>query len=401
MARPTSRRSLRFEGLEDRQLLSSGGPSDQAQYMLQLINMARTNPQAAAQWVSTNVSPEVKNTLKYYNVDVNAVKQTIANSTPLPPVAWNDKLASAAQSHSQDMADNQYQSHTGSDGSSSDDRIKSAGYSKAKSTGENAYAFASSVDNAMEAFLYDWGVGDAGHRRNLLQPGVSANDSFRDVGIGIVNTGGKLASGKVGPVVVTQDFGSQPNSQAKLVGVAYNDNDNNQFYTPGEGVGDVRIDANNLDTGATASTTTWDSGGYELALAPGRYQVTASQNNTVIQDVSVTVGKVNVQQDFILSNPWNGRSLNSNTPATDSTAPAVVASAPSSSSAAPTTKAATSTTKSSSSSSTTGSSNFAFFAPNDWQGPVNGTPTVQVAKSVPTGVKPALTNWTTWKANAN
>ena len=182
------------------------------------------------------------------------MKQTISSSKALPPVAWSDDLASAAQSHSQDMADNQYQSHTGSDGSSADDRIKASGYTNAKSTGENAYAYAGSVDNAMQAFLYDWGVSDAGHRRNLLQPGVSAGDSFRDVGIGIVNTGGKLSSGKVGPVIVTQDFGSQANAQAKLVGVAYSDNDGDDFYTPGEGAGNVRIDAQNLDSGKTAST---------------------------------------------------------------------------------------------------------------------------------------------------
>ncbi|MDR3621529.1 MAG: CAP domain-containing protein [Paludisphaera borealis] len=383
-------------------MLSSGGPSSQAQYMLQLINMARTNPQAAAQWVSNNVTPEVTSTLKHYNVDVNAVKQTIANSNPLPPVAWNSNLASAAQGHSQDMADNQYQSHTGSDGSSSDDRIKSAGYTNAKSSGENAYAYAGSVDNAMEAFLYDWGVSDAGHRRNLLQPGVSPNDSFRDVGIGIVNTGGKLATGKIGPVIVTQDFGSQPNAQAQLVGVAYSDNDGSQFYTPGEGAGNVRIDAVNLDDGSTASTTTWDSGGYELPLAPGRYKVTASQNNVVIQDVNVTIGTVNVEQDFVLSNPWNGRSLTPATPAAVRTvaaaavAPKAVAVPTAASASTPTTTAAT----------TTPSPNFAFFAPSDWKGPVNGTPTVQVAKAAMTTVtptvsyQPALANWTTWKAKS-
>jgi len=412
MARPTSRRSLRFENLEDRQMLSSGGPSSQAQYMLQLINMARTNPQAASQWISKNVTPEVSNTLKHFNVDVNAVQKTIANSTPLPPVAWNGNLASAAQGHSQDMADNQYQSHTGSDGSSADDRIKAAGYAGAKSTGENAYAYAGSVDNAMQAFLYDWGVADSGHRRNLLQPGVSAQDSFRDVGIGIVNTGGKLTTGQIGPVIVTQDFGAQPNSQAQLVGVAYNDTDDSQFYTPGEGAGNVRIDAANLDDGSTASTTTWSSGGYELPLAPGRYKITASQNNVVIQDVNVTIGTVNVEQDFVLSNPWNGRSITAASPAAAPMAAAVrtvaaVAPKP----VAVTAAAAVPTAAPVSTPTTTAaSSKIAFFAPSDWKGPVNGTPVVQAAKPAATttpqaapitvSYQPALANWTTWKAKS-
>ena len=423
MARPTSRRSLRFENLEDRQMLSSGGPSSQAQYMLQLINMARTNPKAAAQWVSDNVTPEVSNTLKHYNVDVNAVQQTIANSKPLPPVAWNGKLAAAAQSHSQDMVDNNYQSHTGSDGSSADDRIASAGYTNASSTGENAYAYASSVDNAMEAFLYDWGVSDSGHRRNLLQPGVSAGDSFRDVGIGLVSTGGKLSSGKIGPVVVTQDFGAQSNAQPQLVGVAYNDTDSSQFYTPGEGVGNVRIDAVNLNDGSTASTTTWDSGGYELPLAPGNYKITASQNNVVIQDVNVTIGTVNVQQDFVLSNPWNGRSLTPTAPAAATPAPVVqpsfstmraaaVAVPTSTPTPTPTPIAAvTSTPVAVPSAAPAASPNIAFFAPSDWKGPVVGNVTIPAAKPVattpaqtaPVAVsyeQPALPEWTTWKAKS-
>lgn len=401
MARPTSRRSLRFENLEDRQMLSSGGPSSQAQYMLQLINMARAEPKAAAQWLANNTTPEITNTLKHYNVNVSAVEQTIASSAPLPPVAWNDQLASAAQGHSQDMASNNFQSHTGSDGSTADQRTASAGYTNPTSTGENAYAYSSSVDNAMEAFLYDWGVSDAGHRRNLLQPGVSANNSFRDVGIGIVNTGGELATGKIGPVVVTQDFGSQANSPAKLVGVAYSDTDGSNFYTPGEGAGNVRIDAVNLDNGTTATTTTWASGGYELALAPGRYMITASQNNVVIQDVAVTIGSNNVEQDFVLTNPWNGRSL---TPAASTTtasaptaAPAVSAVAP----AAPAVVVAPTPTP-------TPSPDIAFFAPSDWKGPMLGTPTVQAANTTPAAALPitvdygqnALANWTTWKANS-
>jgi hypothetical protein len=90
--------------------------------------------------------------------------------------------------------------------------------------------------------------------------------------------------------------------------VAYYDNQKTQFYAPGEGQGNVLIDATNLATGATASTTTWDSGGYEIALAPGQYQITASVNGTVVQTTTMTIGTQNVEQDFILSNTWDGRS---------------------------------------------------------------------------------------------
>jgi uncharacterized protein YkwD len=283
--------------------MSAGGPTAQEQYMLELINQARTNPQAAAERVTSNLTPDVVATLNYYGTDVNAAKQAIATASPKPPLAWNADLAAAAQGHSQDMANTQVQSHTGSDGSSPQQRIQQAGYTGASSTGENAYAYSTSVDEAMQAFLLDWGVSDQGHRRNLLQPNVSSNNAYRDVGIGIVNTG----NSKFGPMVITQDFASSPNELAQLVGVAYYDNQNTQFYAPGEGQGNVLIDATNLATGATTSTTTWDSGGYQIALAPGQYQITASVNGTVVQTTTMTIGTQNVEQDFILSNTWDGR----------------------------------------------------------------------------------------------
>ncbi|OJW26675.1 MAG: hypothetical protein BGO49_00360 [Planctomycetales bacterium 71-10] len=383
MARPTSRRSLRFENLEDRQLLSSAAPNNEQQLALSLINLARTDPQAASQWMGS-IGSDVKKTLDHYNVNVDAVKSTVASSRALPPVAWNSDLADAAQAHSDDMAANQYQSHTGSDGSSSDDRIKNSGYS-ASSTGENAYAYAKSVDNAMQAFLYDWGVADAGHRRNLLQPGVSAEDSFTDVGVGVAKT-----SGKVGPVVVTQDFGRSTSATPQVVGVVYNDKDGDDFYTPGEGQGGVAIDATNVDTGQTASTKTWDSGGYQMPLSAGRYKLTASQNDVVIKQVDVTVSKTNVAQDFVTSQPWDGRMRTAAT-ATNQVKPAAVAvaqpvslsaSAETSSKPAPVTVSVPTAVADSAPSG----SKMAVFTPADWKGP-------DVAAT-------ALAAWTTWKAKS-
>ncbi len=159
----------------------------------------------------------------------------------------------------------------------------------------------------MQAFLIDWGVSDDGHRRNILQPGVSQNDAYQSVGIGIATTG---SNSKVGPLVITQDFGSQPNQQAQLVGVAYYDNQKTGMYEIGEGQGGVQINATNLATGQTTSTQTWSSGGYQIALSPGQYQITASVNGTVFQTLPVTIGTVNVEQDFVLTNTWDGRSLN-------------------------------------------------------------------------------------------
>jgi hypothetical protein len=304
MARNKFRRSLRFDNLEGRQLLSSGGPTDQEQYMLQLINEARTAPAAAAAMLTTNLTPEVQETLQYFGVNAQTAAQTIGSATAQPPLAWNADLASAAQGQSQYMANNQIQSHYGPGGSTPQQRMVAAGYNNITSSSENAYAYATSAEEAMQAFLIDWGVPSDGHRINIQQPGVSAQNAFRDVGIGIVQT--NPANANFGPLVVTQDFGSQANPQAQVVGVAYNDSSGTNFYQPGEGQANLQIDAVNLQTGQVTSTQTWSSGGYELSLAAGQYRIIASLNNQVFQSTNVTVGNVNIEQDFVLSNPWQG-----------------------------------------------------------------------------------------------
>jgi uncharacterized protein YkwD len=306
MSRSKFRQTPLLEGLETRELMSAGGPTAQQQYMLELINEARLNPRAAAERVTTNLTPDVQATVNYFQVDLEATRREIAESPTRPPLAWNPALTVSAQRHSQDMATNRTQSHTGSDGSSIDSRIQDAGYTNASTTAENAFAYARSVDEAMQAFLVDWGVADQGHRRNILQPQVARQDSFRDVGIGIV----KSNDAKFGPLVVTQNFGTRPNSQAILLGVAYRDNNPDRFYNPGEGEPEVRIDATNLETKSTTTTTTMDAGGYQVSLPAGRYQITASVGDTVVKTVELTIGTENVKQDFILSDPWDGRSRN-------------------------------------------------------------------------------------------
>ena len=329
MARSKARRTLRFENLEARQLLSTAGPTDEEQYMLQLINEARTNPAAAEAQITNNLTPEVEATLQYYNVNLQQVQKTIANSTPQPPVAWNANLASAALTQSNYMTQNQVQSHIGANGSTPLQRIQQAGYTNVVSNNENAYAYSSSALEAMQAFLIDWGVPSDGHRITIQQPGVSAQNAYRDVGIGIVQT---PASSSVGPEVVTQDFASQANEQAQLVGVAYYDNSHTNFYQPGEGQGGLQIDAVNRQTGQVSSTQTWASGGYELSLPPGQYQVIASLNDKVFQTTNVTVGTVNIEQDFVLTNAWQGGTRESAIaaamPAATPTAPIVAPTTP-------------------------------------------------------------------------
>jgi uncharacterized protein YkwD len=308
MARFKFRRAPRLENLESRELLSAvptSTPNDAEQYMLQLVNMARTNPQAAVSYLKAHITPDVQATINYYNVDLNATLSAIGSAKAQPPVAWNSDLAQSAMSHSQDMAQNNFQGHDSSNGTNPTQRMQGAGYSNPSSTGENVYAYATSVDQAMEAFLLDWGVSDDGHRQNIQQPNVNSQNAYRDVGIGVVSASG----GSVGPMVVTQDYGSQPSEKAQVVGVAYNDTQGTGYYQVGEGDAGVTITAVNRATGQVSSTTTWATGGYELPLDNGSYRLIASVNGQVVGSQDITINGQNVEQDFNLQGTSQADSL--------------------------------------------------------------------------------------------
>src|SRR6516164_5139718 len=92
MTRPKTRRSLRLETLESRSLLSSGGPNAQQQYMLELINMARTNPAEMASWLKTNLNANDMATIAHYGVNLDQALEEIAGTAPVQPLAWNATL---------------------------------------------------------------------------------------------------------------------------------------------------------------------------------------------------------------------------------------------------------------------------------------------------------------------
>ncbi|XID74136.1 CAP domain-containing protein [Alkanindiges sp. WGS2144] len=77
-------------------------------------------------------------------------------------LTWNKNLAKAAQAHSDDMAVNNYFSHTGLDGSNIGDRALAAGYNY-RYTGENIAAGQESIDEVMEAWLKS-----PGHCANMM-----------------------------------------------------------------------------------------------------------------------------------------------------------------------------------------------------------------------------------------
>lgn len=116
---------------------------------------------------------------------------TARQNAGLRPLNENAKLSAAAQAHSDDMACNNNFSHTGTDGSSIQDRIVASGYNPSD-WGEIIYAGGS----AQQAF--DWWMNDTVHHDMMMNP------NMRDVGEGYTYVTGSEYGG-----YFTVDFGVQ------------------------------------------------------------------------------------------------------------------------------------------------------------------------------------------------
>lgn len=81
---------------------------------------------------------------------------------PVGPLTWNDKLETAAKTHTEDMKKNNFLSHTGSDNSQPWDRVEIAGYNW-KHTGENI----GKGQQNWDTIFNDW-VESPGHCKNIM-----------------------------------------------------------------------------------------------------------------------------------------------------------------------------------------------------------------------------------------
>lgn len=94
-----------------------------------------------------------------------------------PPVTFDARLNDAAQSHAEDMLENNYFAHQGLDGSTVGTRVQAEGYNFAR-VGENIAAGYRSE----QTVLNGW-VNSPGHQRNNVDP------EFEEFGLGYVRDG--------------------------------------------------------------------------------------------------------------------------------------------------------------------------------------------------------------------
>jgi len=227
--------------------------------------------------------------LEQYQLELVNGERAITGAQPL---AFDFTLNAAADAHSQWMIATDTFSHTGSGGSSPTDRMIAAGFSLSGSwtTGENlAWASlrgAPGYDDEV-LLLHANLMNSPGHRENIL------NDAFKQVGIGFAVGEYQGYQG----AFVTQDF-ARSGASTFLTGVAFDDQDGDHAYDPGEGLAGLTVTAVSSG-GASYTTATYGSGGYQVALPSGSYTLTFSGGGLASVSQAVTIGARNVKVDLV------------------------------------------------------------------------------------------------------
>ncbi|HEX8078255.1 MAG TPA: CAP domain-containing protein, partial [Chthoniobacterales bacterium] len=282
------------------QLYSIGDPTSEEQYYLELINRARANPTAEGLRLATTTDPNVVSAYSAFGVNLGLMQTQFTLIPPAPPLSMNATLTAAARAHSQNMLENNYQGHSGPDGSLTTRLQSYTAGANGWSAGENVYSYSKSVWYGHAGFEVDWGGSAAtggmqsppGHRQNIH------STTFREVGIGVV-LGSNGGSGGVGPQLVTQDFGTVGNLPPFVTGVVYRDLNGNNFYDPGEGVGGVTVAIANVNSYAVTAS----SGGYSVPVpGNGNYTVTFSGGGAPTAQKSAAVANgQNVKTDYVVT----------------------------------------------------------------------------------------------------
>ncbi len=280
-------------------LYSHGDPTNDEQYTLELINRARANPKEEGIRLMDTPDAEVQSAYSYFKINKTATKAAFASYPERPPLAFNAKLIAAARVHSADMRDKNYQGHDGSDGSSFSQRLTKAGYVSSGYSGENVSAYSKTLWYGHCGFNVDWGDDNQiqlGHRSNIMN---FENYVYKEIGVGIYY---RVPSGnQTGPYIITHDFGSRIDNF--LVGVVYKDNNNNNFYDPGEGLANVTI----TPSKGTYYAVTSSSGGYAIPITGLSGSITVTAEGTGLGQViakNVTLdGSNNIKVDFTSALP--------------------------------------------------------------------------------------------------
>ena len=248
-------------------------PTPREQEFLELVNRMRMNPNAELGLLLNSADLDVQSAIKDFNVNKTTLTNQWASLKIVAPLAWSNKLNESAKSHNAVMIQYDQQEHQVGKIDANGNVIKALDLDKdgqpipgqyhvvtpyesdfagrVSATGylynggrENIYSYAKSIVHAHASFAIDWGndvnsidgiQNPAGHRIAIM-----AND-VREVGISVTDELDNKTT--VGPLVVTQNFSKRDaiNGKAWLLGVAFQDKNQDTWYEAGEGLKDISV----------------------------------------------------------------------------------------------------------------------------------------------------------------
>lgn len=289
-------------------------PTSEEQYLLELINDARLNPQASIERYLSSYSPltatqaSIRDALSYFGVSGDVLSSQLATLQSVSPLAWSAALGAAAAKHNLAMIAADEQSHQLPGEAALSTRVAAEGTAYSQ-VGENIYAYSADLLYAHAGFMVDWGYDAADYAGATLRPGFATigdgiqdnishrlnvmNSAFREVGVDVAFDNN--AATDVGLLVVTQDFGAS--GTLYVTGVAYADRDGDRFYSLGEGRGDLIVKI------GTATVTSYASGGYNMVASAGENTITYTGGGLAgTVTVKTVIGADNLKLDIVSGN---------------------------------------------------------------------------------------------------
>lgn len=242
------------------------------QLLIEMINRARLDPLGEAE---------------RFGIDLNeGLAPGTLDGEARQVLAPNQALHNAAEAHSDWMLATDTFSHTGVGGSRPGDRMADAGYvfEGRYASGENITYRGSTGAIDLDALMEEDHHRDlflsSSHRVNML------HDFYREIGVS--QQQGVFTNGRdFNASMVTENF-ALSGSSVFVTGVIYADSDRDDFYSIGEGRGNVTI------TAAGTTTRSEAAGGYAIELAPAANVTVQLGSVTVQVDVSAGNGKLDL-----------------------------------------------------------------------------------------------------------
>ncbi len=260
-----------------------GDPNGEEQELVELMQRARRDPVAEAQRINATHGT---------NFDFSTFQ-------PRPPLSHNGFLEAAAKGHAEDMATRGFYGHANPDGKNANGRILDTAYDLndyfgtnptinlteniGKGTGAAPGNSLTTPQGVHDTFMIDLNVMGAKHRVMIL--GGNGFQNMREVGVGYLH--------RAPSDYIVEEFAYTKRDKPFLLGVAFDDRDNDGVARAGEGRPGVTVTLSHA-SGFSISTQTKTAGGFSFEVfVPGTYTLTIDGRST-----QVTIGNDNVKVDL-------------------------------------------------------------------------------------------------------